>query len=63
VTGQSAESLAAEGFPGFPHFPLPKLAIPSAFQPKGGSAVSAGDLRADGGREVSMSMNILPILV
>ena len=64
VTGQSAESLAAEGFPGFPQFPLPKLAYTQrAFQPKGVSAVPPAILRADGRCEVSISMNILPILV
>jgi hypothetical protein len=63
VTGQSAESLAAEGFPEFPQFPLPRL--PDTQRPsrrKVFPPFPPAILWADGGREVSILMNILPIL-
>src|SRR4029077_1159511 len=63
VTGQSAESLAAEGFSGFPHFPLPRL--PDTQRPSSRKVFPPFPptiLRADGGRRVAILMNILPIL-
>jgi hypothetical protein len=63
VTGQYAESLAAEGFSGFPQFPLPRL--PDNQRPssrKGFPPFPPAILRADGEREASILLNILPIL-